>query len=157
MLVLPFLYLIWRLNLVDKDREQSHNTIVPRTTWFTSFNLLYEQETMLTEEIKHQSLRAMQGSLASDEAYSKDTIEGSKLEVVENITLYKQKMERQESSKEKYWRRGPHPLNKAQHRHYKQAPAKMGKSIHSKGNRKTKVLPPCRPWRQVLHSCMEHR
>jgi hypothetical protein len=34
----------------------SHNTTTSRTTGFTPFKLLYGEEVMLPEEIKHQSL-----------------------------------------------------------------------------------------------------
>jgi transposase InsO family protein len=37
----------------------SHNTTTSRTTGFTSFKLLYGEEAMLPEEIKHQSLCVM--------------------------------------------------------------------------------------------------
>ena len=45
---------------------------------------------MLPEEIKHQSLRSMKQQLAEDEDYCKETIESTRLEVVENITKYQQ-------------------------------------------------------------------
>jgi hypothetical protein len=38
----------------------SHNTIASRTTSFTPFKLLYGEEAMLLEEIKHESLRTTQ-------------------------------------------------------------------------------------------------
>jgi hypothetical protein len=38
---------------------------------FTTFKLLYDEEAMLPEEIKHQSLRVMKQVLAVDEEYSK--------------------------------------------------------------------------------------
>ena len=36
-----------------------HNTTTSRTTGFTPFKLLYGEEAMLPEEVKHQSLRVM--------------------------------------------------------------------------------------------------
>jgi hypothetical protein len=45
----------------------SHNTTASRTTGFTPFKLLYGEEAMLLEEIKHESLRAMQLTIAEDE------------------------------------------------------------------------------------------
>jgi hypothetical protein len=45
---------------------------------------------MLPEEIKHQSLRTIRQALAEDEEYSKETIEGTILEVIENITKYQE-------------------------------------------------------------------
>jgi hypothetical protein len=37
----------------------SHNTTASRTIGFTPFKLLYGEEAMLPEEIKHESLRAI--------------------------------------------------------------------------------------------------
>ena len=45
---------------------------------------------MLPKEIKHQSLRVMKQVLAADEEHSKETIEGTRLEAVENITKYQE-------------------------------------------------------------------
>ena len=66
----------------------SHNTTASRTTGFTPFKLLYSEEAMLHEEVKHQSLHVIKQALAEDEEYSKETIEGTRLEAVENITKY---------------------------------------------------------------------
>jgi hypothetical protein len=66
----------------------SHNTIVSRTTGFTLFRLLYGEEAMLPEEIKYQSLCTIRQAMAEDEEYSKETIEATRLEVVDNITKY---------------------------------------------------------------------
>ena len=60
----------------------SHNTIASRTTDFTLFKLLYGEEAMLPKEARHQSLRVMKQAIAEDEEYSKETIEGTRLEVV---------------------------------------------------------------------------
>jgi hypothetical protein len=43
---------------------------------------------MLPEEIKHESLRAIQQTMAEDEEYSKETIEGIRLNAVDNILKY---------------------------------------------------------------------
>ena len=43
---------------------------------------------MLPKEVRHQSLWVMKQALAADEEYSKETIEGTRLEVVQNITKY---------------------------------------------------------------------
>ena len=45
---------------------------------------------MLPEEIKHQSLFVIKQALAEEEEYSKETIEGTRLEAVENITKYQE-------------------------------------------------------------------
>ena len=66
----------------------SHNTIASRTIGFTSFKLLYGEEAMLPKEARHQSLRVIKQALAEDEDYSKETIEATRLEIVENITKY---------------------------------------------------------------------
>jgi len=68
----------------------SHNTTVSRATGFTPFKLLYGEEAMLLEEIKHQSLRSMKQQLTEDEEYCKETLESIRLEAVENITKYQQ-------------------------------------------------------------------
>ena len=68
----------------------SHNTIASRTTGFTPFKLLYGEEAMLLEEVKHQSLPIIKQALAEDEEYSKETIEGTRLEAVKNITKYQE-------------------------------------------------------------------
>ena len=43
---------------------------------------------MLPKEVRHQSLRVIKQALAEDEDYSKETIEGTRLEAVENVTTY---------------------------------------------------------------------
>jgi hypothetical protein len=63
----------------------SHNTIASRTIGFTPFKLLYDEEAILPEEAKHQSLCVIKQALVEDEEYSKETIEGTRLEAVENI------------------------------------------------------------------------
>jgi IS30 family transposase len=68
----------------------SHNTMVSRTTGFTPFKLLYGEEAILPEEIKHQSLLTMRQAMAKDEEYSKETIEATRLEAIENVTKYQQ-------------------------------------------------------------------
>jgi hypothetical protein len=66
----------------------SHNTTVSRTTGFTPFKLLYGEEAMFPKEIKHRSLRVIRQAMAEDEEYSKETIEATRLEAVENIAKY---------------------------------------------------------------------
>ena len=43
---------------------------------FTPFKLMYGEDAMLPEEVRHQSLRVMKQALAADEEYSRETIEG---------------------------------------------------------------------------------
>ena len=45
---------------------------------------------MLPKEAKHRSLCVIKQALAEDEEYSKETIEGTRLEAVENITKYQE-------------------------------------------------------------------
>jgi hypothetical protein len=49
---------------------------------------------MLPEEIKHQSLRVVKQVLAADEEYSKEIIEGTGLEAIENIIKYQEQTRR---------------------------------------------------------------
>jgi hypothetical protein len=68
----------------------SHNTTISRAMGFTLFKLLYGEEAMLPEGVKHQSLWVIKQALAVDEEYSKETIEGARLEAIQNITKYQQ-------------------------------------------------------------------
>jgi hypothetical protein len=43
---------------------------------------------MLPKEIKHESLRAIQQTMAEDEEYSKEMIEDIRLEAIDNILKY---------------------------------------------------------------------
>jgi hypothetical protein len=45
---------------------------------------------MLPKEARHQSLRVIKQALAEDEEYSKETIEGTRLEAVEYIAKYQE-------------------------------------------------------------------
>jgi hypothetical protein len=45
---------------------------------------------MLPEEIKHQSLHVTKQKLARSKEYSKDTIEGTRLDTIDNITKYQE-------------------------------------------------------------------
>jgi hypothetical protein len=67
----------------------SHNTTVSRSTGFTSFKLLFGDQAITLEEAKMGSIRTTTST--EDEAdyhVAKDTIEGAKLQVVENINKY---------------------------------------------------------------------
>ena len=66
----------------------SHNTIASRAMGFTPFKLLYGEEAMLPKETKHESLRVVKHTLATDEEYSIETIKDTRLEAEENITKY---------------------------------------------------------------------
>ena len=68
----------------------SYNTIASRMIGFTPFKLLYGEEATLPEEVRHQSLRVIKQALVEDEEYSKETIKGTRLEAVRNITKYQE-------------------------------------------------------------------
>jgi hypothetical protein len=70
----------------------SHNTIVSRSTDFMSFKLLFGDEAITPEEAKTGSIRTTTST--EDEAsyhVAKDTIEGVRLQAVENINKYQAK------------------------------------------------------------------
>jgi hypothetical protein len=67
----------------------SHNTTIPSSTGFTPFKLLFGDEAITPEEAKAGSIRT--AASVEDEAdyhVAKDTIEGTRLQVVENINKY---------------------------------------------------------------------
>jgi hypothetical protein len=65
----------------------SHNTTISRSTGFTPFKLLFGDKAITPEEAKAGSIRT-----ATEDEYdyhvAKDTIEGTKLQAVENINKY---------------------------------------------------------------------
>jgi hypothetical protein len=70
----------------------SHNTSISRSTSFTPFKLLFGDEAITPEEAKAGSIRTT--TSVEDEAnyyVAKDTIEGTRLQVVENINKYQAK------------------------------------------------------------------
>jgi ribonuclease HI len=70
----------------------SHNTTMSRSIGFTPFKLLFGDEAVTPEDVKAGSIRIV--ASAEDEAdyhVTKDTIEGTRLQVVENITKYQAK------------------------------------------------------------------
>jgi hypothetical protein len=67
----------------------SHNTTISRSTGFTPFKLLFGDEAITLGEAKAGSIRT--AASAEDEAdyhITKDTIEGTRLQAVENINKY---------------------------------------------------------------------
>jgi hypothetical protein len=67
----------------------SHNTTISRSTGFTLFKLLFGDEAITPEEANAGSIRT--AASAEDEAdyhVAKDTIEGTRLQAVENINKY---------------------------------------------------------------------
>jgi hypothetical protein len=70
----------------------SHNTTISRSTGFTPFKLLFGDEAITLEEAKVGSIRI--AASAEDEAdyhVAKDTIEGTRLQAMENINKYQAK------------------------------------------------------------------
>jgi hypothetical protein len=67
----------------------SHNTTISRSTGFTPFKLLFGDEAITPEEAKAGSIRTV-ASVEDEANYSmaKDTIEGTRLQTVENINKY---------------------------------------------------------------------
>jgi hypothetical protein len=67
----------------------SHNTSISRSTGFTPFKLLFGDEAITPEEAKAGSIRTV-ASVEDEANYSvaKDTIEGIRLQAVENINKY---------------------------------------------------------------------
>jgi hypothetical protein len=67
----------------------SHNTTVCRATNFTPFQLLFKEEAVLPEEIKHQSLRTIvEASPCPSEVEEKDLLESNMLKSVTNLKNY---------------------------------------------------------------------
>jgi hypothetical protein len=67
----------------------SHNTTESRSTGFTSFKLLFGDEVITPEEAKAGSIRTTaSGEVEADYHVAKDTIEGTRLQAVENINKY---------------------------------------------------------------------
>jgi transposase InsO family protein len=67
----------------------SHNTTISRSIGFTPFKLLFGDEAITPEEAKAGLIRT--AASAEDEAdyhVAKDTIEGTRLQAVENINKY---------------------------------------------------------------------
>jgi len=60
---------------------------------------LYGKEAMLSEEARHQSLHVIKQALTEDEEYSKEMIEGTRLEAVENIAKYQNQTKKWRESK----------------------------------------------------------
>jgi hypothetical protein len=67
----------------------SHNTTVSRSTGFTLFKLLFGDEVITPEEVKAGSIRTRASAEDEDDYHvAKDTIEGTRLQAVENINKY---------------------------------------------------------------------
>jgi hypothetical protein len=66
-----------------------HNTTVSKSTSFTPFKLLFGDEAITPEEAKTGSIRTT-ASMEDEADYqtTKDTIEGTRLQAIENINKY---------------------------------------------------------------------
>jgi hypothetical protein len=67
----------------------SQNTVVSRSTGFTPFKLLFDDEAITPEEARTGSIRTL--ASAEDETdcqITKDTIEGTRLQAIEHINKY---------------------------------------------------------------------
>jgi hypothetical protein len=67
----------------------NHNTVVSRSTGFTTFKLLFGDEVITPEEARTGSIRIL-ASAKDGEAckITKDTIEGTKLQAIDHINKY---------------------------------------------------------------------
>jgi hypothetical protein len=70
----------------------SHNTTVSRSTGFTPFKLLFGDEAITPEEARTRSIRTTASAEdETDSQITKDTIEGTRLQVIEHINKYQDK------------------------------------------------------------------
>ena len=62
-----------------------HNIVVSRSTWFTPFKLLFDDEAITPEEERTGSIRTL-ASTKDKEAckITKDTIEGTRLQAIDH-------------------------------------------------------------------------
>jgi hypothetical protein len=66
-----------------------HNKTISRSTGFTPFKLLFGDEAITLEEAKAGSIRTTTSAEEkADYHVAKDTIEGTRLQAVENINKY---------------------------------------------------------------------
>jgi hypothetical protein len=70
----------------------NHNTVVSRSTGFTSFKLLFGDEAITPEEARAGSIRTLASAEDEEDCkITKDTIEGTKLQAIEHINKYQAK------------------------------------------------------------------
>ena len=67
----------------------NHNTVVPRSTGFTLFKLLFGDKAITPEEARRGSIRTLT-STEDEDGYkiTKYTIEGTRLQAIEHINKY---------------------------------------------------------------------
>jgi hypothetical protein len=67
----------------------NHNTVVSRSTGFTPFKLLFRDEAKTPKEARTRSIRTLASTEDKDTCeISKDTIEGVRLQAIDNINKY---------------------------------------------------------------------
>jgi hypothetical protein len=67
----------------------NHNTVVSRSTGFTTFKLLFRDEAITPEEARTWSIRTLASAEDKDNCkITKDTIEGVRLQAIDHITKY---------------------------------------------------------------------
>jgi hypothetical protein len=67
----------------------NHNIVVSRSTWFTLFKLLFEDEAITPEEARTRLIRTLASAEDEDTSkISKDTIEGVRLQAIDHINKY---------------------------------------------------------------------
>jgi hypothetical protein len=70
----------------------NHNTAVSRSTRFTPFKLLFDDEAITPEEARTGSIRSLASTEEEDNCQiTKDTIEGTRLQAIEHINKYQAK------------------------------------------------------------------
>jgi hypothetical protein len=70
----------------------NHNTVVSRSTEFTTFKLLFEDEAITPEEARTGSIRTLASAEDEDACkITKDTIEGVRLQAIDHINKYQAK------------------------------------------------------------------
>jgi hypothetical protein len=73
----------------------NHNTVVSRSTRFTTFKLMFGDEAITPEEARTGSIRTL--TSAEDEEHckiTKDTIEGTRLQAIDHINKYQAKTDK---------------------------------------------------------------
>jgi hypothetical protein len=89
----------------------------------------------------------MKQALVADEEYSKETIEGTKLEAVENITRYQEQTKKWRDSHvvtKAHTRQRLSPKKETECNQCRKTPTKMGRPIHDEGHQKARVVLPNR-------------
>jgi hypothetical protein len=67
----------------------NHNTIVSRSTGFTPFKLLFDDEAITPEEARTGSIRTLTSTEVEEACkITKDTIEGTRLQAIDHIDKY---------------------------------------------------------------------